>query len=56
MSIFDNSTSYNPLYLEDADGLDADFDEAVMDDNYEEVIAGLRARKRRKWGLDEEIV
>jgi len=56
MSIFDEDTHYNPLYLEEADGLDACFDQAVFQDNTDEVIASMRARKRRKWGLDEEIV
>lgn len=49
MSIFDENTDSNPLYLEDAGGLDASFDQAVFQDNTDEVIAGMRARKRQKW-------
>lgn len=43
MSIFSNSSDYNPLYLEDATGLDADFDEVVMDDDYAEYVAKKHA-------------
>ena len=39
MSIFENDTNYNPLYLEDATGLDADFDEAVLMDDTAEYLA-----------------
>ena len=52
MSIFSNSTSYNPLYLEDATGLDADFDEAVLMDDTEEFLAKKRRQRKGDW-LDD---
>lgn len=55
MSLFDENTLSNPLYLENAEGLDASFDQAVFQDNTDEVIAGIRRRKAEKWGdLEEE--
>ena len=47
MSIFENTTSYNPLYLEDATGLDADFDEAVLEQDTNDFLAKRKARKNR---------
>ena len=55
MSIFDNDTSYNPLYLEDASGLDADFDEAVLMDSTDEIIADIRHKKDLKWGVEDDF-
>lgn len=45
MSLLDNDTNYNPLYLEDAQGLDADFDEAVLEQDTDEFLARKRAKK-----------
>ena len=53
MSIFSNSDDYNPLYLEDATGLDADFNEAVLMDDTDEMLARKRLAKYQDWG-DEE--
>ena len=53
MSIFSNSDDYNPLYLEDATGLDADFNEAVLMDDTNEMLARKRLAKYQGWG-DEE--
>lgn len=57
MSLLTNDTSYNPLYLEDATGLDADFDEVVLDDDTKEMLAKKRARKGRAIfdDFDEEV-
>ena len=57
MSIFGNTTNYNPLYLEDATGLDADFDEVVLEDDTKEMLAKKRARKGRAIfdDFDEEV-
>jgi hypothetical protein len=57
MSLLVNSTNYNPLYLEDATGLDADFDEAVLMDDAEAMLAKKRARKGRAIfdDFDEEV-
>lgn len=55
MSIFSNSTDYNPLYLEDASGLDADFDEAVLMDSTDEIIADIRRKKDLKWGVEDDF-
>lgn len=56
MSLLDNDTNYNPLYLEDATGLDADFDEAVLMDDTEAYLA--RKRTEKEWddfdNLNEE--
>lgn len=57
MSLLENSNDYNPLYLEDATGLDADFNEAVLEDDTKEMLAKKRAKKGRAIfdDFDEEV-
>ena len=58
MSLFEEDTLSNPLYLEDATGLDASFDQAVWQDDTDEYLAKKRAKK--EWddfdNLNEEVV
>lgn len=57
MSLLDENTYSNPLYLEDAQGLDASFDQAVLEDDTKAMLAKKRARKGRAIfdDFDEEV-
>lgn len=47
MGLFSNDTSYNPLFLEDLHGLDADIAEAALEDETRLMKAKKEARKAK---------
>lgn len=59
MSIFEEDTISNPLYLENVEGLDASFDQAVFMDDTDEFLAKKRAKRAEGWSetdeYDEEV-
>lgn len=52
MGLFDNDTSYNPLFIDDMTGLDADVAEAMLMDDTDEM--DREWRKKMGFTDDEE--